>query len=186
MTHVRHFAALAAFAILAACDGQTERLMSPELNPDIIVSVNGNTKVIKTPNIQNSNWGFALIGVSGGSIAVSGHTLKVPAGAVGQNTWFMLKVVGSNAIHVDLKAWRASDGQPVTQFPNAPVQLTLDARNIGNLDPGMLIVYLRDDTYDGRREAVPSVVDMNNWTVTGYLTHFSSYALAREFSPGID
>ena len=186
MTRARHFAALAALAILAACDAQTDRLLAPEINPDIIISANGNTKVIKTPNIQNSNWGFALIGSAGGSITVNGHTLKVPAGAVGQSTWFMLKVVASNAVHVDLKAWRAADGQPVTQFPIVPVKLTLDASGLGQVDPGLLIVYLRDDTYDGRKEAVPSTVDLNAGTVTGYLTHFSSYALAREFSPGID
>ena len=186
MIRLRHFAALAALTALAACDGQTDRLMAPEINPDIIISANGNSHVIKTPNIQNSNWGFALIGSSGGSVTVSGHTLKVPAGAVGQSTWFMLKVVGSNAIHVDLKAWRASDGQPVTQFATVPVQLTLDASSIGNLDPRMLIVYLRDETYDGRREPVPSTVDMTRLTVTGYLSHFSAYALARELSPGID
>jgi hypothetical protein len=186
MKRARHFAAFAALAILAACDGQADRLMAPEINPDIIISVNGNTKVIKTPTIRNSNWGFALVGTSGGSITVDGHTLKVPAGAVSQWTWFMVKVVASNAVHVDLKAWRASDGQPVTQFSNVPVQLTLDASGLGQLDPAMLIVYLRDDTYDGRREPIPSTVNMSNATVTGYLTHFSSYALAREYSPGID
>lgn len=177
---------MAAVALLAACDGQTDALLAPEIHPDIIISVNGNTKVIKTPYFQNSNWGFALIDKAGGSITVGGHTLKVPAGAVGQSTWFMLKVVGGNAVQVDLKAWRVSDWQPVTQFPTVPVQLTLDAQSLGKADPGMLIVYLRDDTYDGRTEAVPSTVDVNNATVTGYLTHFSSYALAREFSPGID
>jgi hypothetical protein len=187
MIRLRHFAVTAALAVLAACDGHTDRLMAPEINPDIIISVNGNTKVIKTPNVQNSNWGFALIAASGGSITVDGHTLSVPAGAVKHSTWFMLKVVGSNAVHVELKAWRASDGQAVTQFTNVPVQLTLNARSLGTLDPSLLIVYLRDDAYDGRREPVPSKVDTIAGTVTGYLTHFSAYALARrEFSPGID
>ncbi|HEY0306038.1 MAG TPA: hypothetical protein VGC44_13790, partial [Longimicrobiales bacterium] len=75
MTRARHFAALAALAILAACDAQTDRLLAPEINPDIIISANGNTNVIKTPNLQNSNWGFALIGSAGGSITVNGPSL---------------------------------------------------------------------------------------------------------------
>jgi hypothetical protein len=186
---IRNYAAAAVLALLAACDTtQMEPVVPPPaINPDIIISVNGNTHVIKTPSIQNANWGFALIGSSGGSVSVSGHTLRVPAGAVSQATWFMMQVVESNTVHVKLKAWRAWDGAAVTQFPNVPVKLTLDARNLGNLDPaGLQIVYLRDGRVDGELEAVPSVFDPNAWKVTGVLTHFSSYALAKEFSPGID
>jgi hypothetical protein len=50
----------------------------------------------------------------------------------------------------------------------------------------LLIVYLRDGTTTGTLEEVPSTVDTSNRKVTGLLSHFSSYALAREYSPGID
>ena len=183
MTRARHFAALAALAILAACDAQqTDRLFAP--NADLITSA---TNVAKTKAMMRGNRALGLILPTGGAISVEGHPLKVPAGAVSQPTWFSMQVVEASVVHVRLKAWRALDGAAVTQFPNVPVELTLDASKLEKLDPtGLIIVYLRDGTYDGVKEKVPSVVDLDHWTVTGYLSHFSSYALAREFSPGID
>jgi hypothetical protein len=183
MIRARHFAALAALAILAACDAQqTDRLFAP--NADLITST---SNIAKTGTLIRGNKVMGLVLPTGGSISIEGHTLKVPAGAISQPTWFSMQVVEASVIHVRLKAWRALDGAAVTQFPNVPVELTLDASRLEKLDPtGLIIVYLRDGTYDGVREKVPSVVDIDNWTVTGYLSHFSSYALAREFSPGID
>ena len=182
MRRIRYFAAAAAL-ILAACDAQqTERLFAP--SADIITTGSG---VVKTRFTERGNKTAGLILPTGGSIAVGGHSLKVPAGAVKEPTWFTMQVVEASVVHVRLKAYRALDGAPVTQFPYVPVELTLDASRIEKLDPtGLVIVYLRDGTYEGAQEKVESVVNTADWTVTGYLTHFSSYALAREFSPGID
>ena len=184
MTRLRHYAVTAVFAVLAACDAQnTDHLLAPEA--DLITS--NAPDVVKTKTIVRGNRVTGLIQPTGGSVSVDGNTLNVPAGAVGQPTWFSMQVVEGSVVHVRLKAWRAADGAAVTQFPNVAVELTLDASRIEKLDPtGLVIVYLRDGTYDGAREEVRSIVNQNNWTVTGYLTHFSSYALAREFSPGID
>jgi hypothetical protein len=183
MTRIRYFAAAAALTLFAACDAQhSESVLSP--NADLIAGI---TNVAKTKTVQNGNKGIALIMPTGGSISVDGHTLKVPAGAIGQPTWFSMQIVEASVVHVRLKAWRALDGVAVTQFPNAPVELTLNAGQLEKLDPtGLVIVYLRDGTYEGAKETIPSTVNTSNWTVTGYLSHFSSYALAREYSPGID
>ena len=100
----------------------------------------------------------------------------------------MLQVVEANAIHVRLKAWRASDAAAVTQFPNVPVELSLDVSDLETLDLSeLVVVYLRDGTYAGAKEPVPTVVS-GSTRITGYLTHFSQYAVAfaREYSPGID
>jgi hypothetical protein len=185
MIRLRHFAVTAALAVLTACDAQsTDHLFAPKA--DLVTS--NAPDVVKTRNVIRGNRVTGLIQATGGAISIDGHTLKVPAGAVGQPTWFSMQVVEASVVHVRLKAWRAADGAAVTQFPSVPVELTLDASRIEKLDPtGLVIVYLRDGTYTGAREEVRSVVNQNNWTVTGYLTHFSAYALARrEFSPGID
>jgi hypothetical protein len=183
MTHIRYFAAAAALTLFTACDAQHgESFLSP--NPDLITGI---TNVARTKNVEKGNKAVALIMPTGGSISVDGHTLKVPAGAISQPTWFSMQIVEASVVHVRLRAWRALDGVAVTQFPNEPVRLTLDASHLEKLDPtGLVIVYLRDGTYEGARETVPSTVNTSNWTVTGYLSHFSSYALAREYSPGID
>ncbi|HEX6066994.1 MAG TPA: hypothetical protein VFZ04_22315 [Longimicrobiales bacterium] len=184
MTRLRRYAVTAALAVLAACDAQhTDRLFAP--NADLVTS--NAPSVVKTKSVIRGNRVTGLVLPTGGSISIDGHTLKVPAGAIDQATWFSMQVVEASVVHVRLKAWRAIDGAAVTQFPSVPVELTLDASPIEKLDPtGLVIVYLRDGTYDGAREEVRSIVNQNDWTVTGYLTHFSSYALAREFSPGID
>ncbi len=188
MRRIRYFAGLAALTLFAGCDSQHSEPFFAPPNQDIIITVNGNTRVIKTKSVERGNWAFTLVTPStGGTVSTNGHTLKVPVGAVTQPTWFMMNVVETNAVQVKLKAWRAADGAPVTQFPKVPVQLTLNAGQLESLDPtGLVIVYLRDDTTEGATEKVASTLNTNNWTVTGYLTHFSSYALAREFSPGID
>jgi hypothetical protein len=186
MTRLRNVAALAALLIFAGCsDSAIDRVLAP--SADIIIEANGQTHVIKTPNTQYGDIGFGLIYPSGGKLTVRGHTLTVPAGAVSAPTWFMMYAVETNAVQVTLKAWRAADLRPVTQFTAVQLKLTLDASRVENLDPnGLLIVYLRDGTTTGTLEEVPSTVDTSNRKVTGLLSHSSSYALAREYSPGID
>jgi hypothetical protein len=176
--------ALTAVAIFAACDvTDSERFLAPDA--DLVTG--SASDVARTSSAQQGNKTYGLISSSGGTLAIGGHSLVVPAGAVDQPTWFTLQIVEANAVHVRLKAWRASDGAPVTQFPNVPVRLKLDASRLDMLDPsGLVIVYLRDGTYWGAREKVVSAVDTSTWTVTGYLTHFSQYALFRELAPGID
>jgi hypothetical protein len=185
MTRLRYFAITATFALLAGCsDYSADRLTAP--SADIVIQANGTTHVVKTPR-QYGDWALSLIQPSGGSLSAGGHTLQVPTGAVSAPTWFLMYVADSDAVQVTLKAWRAIDRAPVTQFNNVPVRLTLDASRRGILDPaGLVVVYLRDGTTSGALEAVPSTVDSSKWTVTGVLTHFSAYALAREYAPGID
>lgn len=176
--------ALATVAIFTACDATDgDRFFAP--NADLVTS--GPPDVARTKSTQHGDKTYGLISSSGGAIAIDNHSLVVPAGAVDQPTWFTLQIVEANAVHVRLKAWRASDGAPVTQFPHVPVRLKLDASRLDKLDPsGLVIVYLRDGTYWGAREKVVTAVDTSTWMVTGYLTHFSQYALFRELSPGID
>jgi hypothetical protein len=185
----KYVTATAAAAILfSGCESATnERLFAPSADVQVASTDANNTSVTKTKTLKLGNKGTALITELGGVLYVNGHTLKVPAGAVKQATWFSMQVVEANAVHVKLRAWRALDGAAVTQFPSVPVQLILDARDVDSLDPtGLVVVYLRDGTYAGAKEKVATSVNTSNWTVTGTLTHFSDYALAREYSMGVD
>jgi hypothetical protein len=101
-----------------------------------------------------------------------------------------MSVVASDRIQVKLKAWRASDWSPVTQFPTSkPVQLNLNVSRVTGIDLSKLVVvYLPDETVNGRKEPVQSTINPDAKILTGYLTHFSMYAVAfrREYTIGLD
>lgn len=180
-------AALGVTLVGSGCDSTST---DPLLAPDASVLSNssaGNSTVVRTRALEAGNRRYALVYPSvEGSVSVSGHTLRVPVGAVTQPTWFMLQAIEASAVHVRLKAWNALDGSVVTQFPNVPVELTLDVSDIEDLDlNGLVIVYLRDGSYAGAKEPVRTTIS-GSTTLTGYLTHFSQYAVAREYSIGID
>jgi hypothetical protein len=179
----------AASSLLSACDASPTGVEFKR--QDDIVIGNGTTTYtlpITGPNGEDIAWQY--ITPQGGRVAVAGHEMLVPAGAVPQPTWFRMSVIASDRIQVKLKAWRASDWAPVTQFPvSKPVQLNLSVSKVTGIDLSQLVVvYLADETIHGRKEPVRSVVNRDSQILTGYLTHFSLYAVAfrREYSIGLD
>jgi hypothetical protein len=178
-------AVVAAGMVLTGCESAQEALMSP--SADYVTSGNAaSTKVEKTRTTKRYQRVDVLITSLGGYASVGGHTLKVPANAVTQPTWFSMQVLEANAYQVKFRARRALDGATVTQFPVA-LEMTFDVSDLENGDPtGLTVVYLQDGTLTGGTEKVASKVNGTNSTVTGYLTHFSTYAIAREYSMGVD
>jgi hypothetical protein len=188
--YIKYLALVAAAAsMLTACDSSPTGVEFKR--QDNFVTGNG-TKGFTLPIVgqRSEHAAFQYITPEGGRVAAGGHEMLVPAGAVAQPTWFRMTVVGSDRIQVKLKAWRASDWAPVTQFPaTAPIQLNLNVSNVTGIDLSqLLVVYLADGTADGRKEPVSSAVNADAKIVTGYLTHFSMYAIAfaREYSIGLD
>jgi hypothetical protein len=181
----KYFSAVAVIAtLLTACDSSTAPEPTFERSADVVTTKEA--RVVQTNN-HGADRAYVLITPLGGTITAGRHSLKVPAGAVSSPTWFLMKVVESKAIHVKLQAWRAADFAPVTQFPTVPVELTLNVSDVSPLDlPSLVVAYLRDETYDGRKEVQPTNVDVQNKVVTGYLTHFSSYVVAKEIIIGIN
>jgi hypothetical protein len=179
--------ASAAVVISTGCDSaQQEAIMSP--NADVVTASgnSGSTKVEKTHSTKRGYKAEALITSLGGFVAVDGHVLKVPANAVTSPTFFSVQVVEGNVYQLKFKAWRAIDGAAVTQFTRVPLEITYDVSDLENSDPtGLVVVYLQDGTTTGGMEKVATKVN-GTGTVTGYLTHFSSYAVAREYSMGVD
>ena len=179
----------AASALLSACaDSPTG--VEFKRQDDIVIGTGTTTYTlpIAGPNGEDIAWQY--ITPQGGRVAVAGHEMLVPAGAVAQPTWFRMSVVASDRIQVKLKAWRASDWAPVTQFPaTTPIRLNLNVSKLSAIDLSKLVVvYLADGTVDGRKDPVQSSVNVDTKILTGYLTHFSIYAVAfrREYSIGLD
>ena len=189
MKLVKYFTAVLAVGVLfTGCDSaQQEALMSPSADYVTSSNASSSTHVEKTKTTKRYQRADMLITPLGGYVSVGGHTLKVPANAVTQPTWFSMQVIEANAYQVKFKAWRALDGAAVTQFTRVPLEVTFDVSDLENGDPtGLTVVYLMDGTLTGGMEKVSSKVNGTNSTVTGYLTHFSTYAIAREFSMGVD
>lgn len=180
--------ATAAVVISTGCDSaQQEAILSPSANVTSSTNSSSSTKVEKTRTTKRGYKAEALITPLGGYVSVGGHLLKVPANAVPSPTFFSIQVVEGEAYQLKFKAWRALDGAAVTQFTQVPLEITYDVSDLVNSDPtGLVVVYLQDGTTTGAMEKVATKVNGTNRTVTGYLTHFSSYAVAREYSMGVD
>lgn len=124
-----------------------------------------------------------LLGRDGGILALLGHVIDVPAGAVSEPTIFSMTVIQGGYVEVELMAtpksllssllfWRKVEE---VKF-NKPVDLSLSyARATNVTDPSRLKI-MRVKA-DGRHEILPSVIDYEKKTVTAELDHFSRYCL---------
>jgi hypothetical protein len=124
-----------------------------------------------------------LLGDDGGVLALLNHVLNVPAGAVDEPTLFSMTVLQNGYIEVELTAtpksllrrlffWRRVEE---VNF-NVPVELSLSYANATNVtDPSRLKIMRVNP--DGRHEILPSIVDLENETVTAELDHFSRYCM---------
>jgi hypothetical protein len=188
--YIRYFALIAAASsVLSACaDSPTG--VEFKRQDDIVIGTGSATYTLPITGPNGEDIAFQYITPQGGRVAVAGHEMIVPAGAVPQPTWFKMSVVASDRIQVKLKAWRASDWSPVTQFPTSkPIQLNLNVSKVTGIDLSKLVVvYLPDETVNGRKEPVQSTINPDARILTGYLTHFSMYAVAfrREYTIGLD
>jgi hypothetical protein len=121
-----------------------------------------------------------LIGAEGGTIELSGHRLRVPAGAVSEPTLFKVTTADDQTIKVDLLATRRGtrgrDEDVGSRGFTQPVTLEItyaSAQDVG--DPGELaIAWVKDD---GTIVPLPSAVNRDAQTVSADLEHFSGYAL---------
>lgn len=110
------------------------------------------------------------VGPQGGSLSFGGHTLVIPKHTVKHWTHFSATLRAGEEIRIDLRAWNMFGA--VTNF-SRPVELTIDLSDASAEDlDGVSVFYLAPD---GSTERMPSVVDLEGRSVTGYLNHFSDY-----------
>lgn len=123
-----------------------------------------------------------IIGSGGGSLALGGHAIEVPAGAVDEPTLFTMTLLTSGYVEVELSA--VVDGLlggvldvGAEGFGDETVALTMTYDWATNVDdPGdLLILRMRDD---GTVEPLPVVLDREARTITARLEHFSRYCMA--------
>ena len=121
------------------------------------------------------------------TLSLGKHSLHIPAGSVRKPTTFRMTVTTGDVVKVDLHAYE-NNGRPVTQFPNG-LRLTMpyDYANVD--DPSKLVLAYIVQSFDGSYrivEAVKSVADTTNQTISGTIFHFSSYAVAKDHTVYID
>jgi hypothetical protein len=110
------------------------------------------------------------VGPQGGILAFGGHTVVVPKHAVSHWTYLSATLRAGEEIRIDLRAWDMFG--PVTNF-RRPVELTIDLSDASAEDLAGVFVFYVDPS--GETERMPSVVNYEERSVTGYLNHFSDY-----------
>lgn len=122
----------------------------------------------------------AVIDAAGGSLALGGHVLTVPAGAVSGPTTFQMELTYEDKLGVKLSA--TSVGSSVHNDIGAagfltPVVLRMSfEKATREVNPGRLTVAWERD--EDELEPVSSSVDMSTKTVSGLVPHFSGFILA--------
>jgi hypothetical protein len=115
------------------------------------------------------------------------YELFIPKGAVKKPTFFRMTILTGSVIGVSLQAWD-NQLEEITEF-RTPLRLTLpyDEAHIYNIENCKLvlanIVSENDLTVLDVEQAA---IDPVSQTITGNITHFSLWSLAKELSPGID
>lgn len=183
---------LAALIVLApmftACE-QVDQISSVEAT-DITVAAKKKFARVVHANVTASGWdaGFATAGKSI-TLQVGQYKLVVPKGAVNKKTYFVMVVLPGTSVSVSLKAYDTSNFAEVSTF-RRELFLTLpyseiDAASIGN-ESSLRIGNVSEDGAESILEIVDTNVDNNAKTITGKITHFSLWAVAKEIIVGID
>lgn len=125
-----------------------------------------------------------LIGSAGGTVALFGHSLSVPAGAVSQPTVFTITQLPTGYLEVDLRAlvvglWGTRDVGSGGFQDGKRVRFRMSyAAATGAIDPSRLVILRLLD--DGGIEEIPTSVDPSTETVVVDLEHFSRYCMAMD------
>ena len=134
--------------------------------------------------VERTSWAdgasvSAVITPSGGVVQVEQHQLVVPKSVVLRPTIFTMTLQYGRNLIVDLHAVDKTTGEVVDSFL-VPLQLKLSYAGlpIARSDlHDLTVVWLQDDSADGQLVPVQTTINPNTEYVTGWLTHFSAYAM---------
>lgn len=138
------------------------------------LSVSSNPTLVECPSTSTlSSLGTVL--PTGGVVALGGHRVTLPLGAVLSPTAIEIRDPASQFMMLDLRA----GGQEHYQF-RAPISVTIDYSRCSrsNIDKGTLSVWLIDPATGALLQNMGGVDDKANHRITFQTDHFSGYALA--------
>ena len=121
----------------------------------------------------------AVITPSGGVVQVEQQQLVVPKSAVAHPTVFTMTLLYGTNLIVELQAVDKTTGEEIDTFP-VPLQLKLSYAGLPVAPDDLhdlTVVWLQDDSADGRLVPVKTTINPNTQYLTGWLTHFSAYAM---------
>ena len=164
---------------LAACEA------APMAPVDVSQSV-GYSQTLKTNLhlVERTSWAdgaavSVVVTPSGGVVQVEQHQLVVPKSAVVHPTVFTMSLQYGKNLIVDLHAVDKTTGEEVDTF-RVPLRLELSYAGLQVSEDelrDLTVVWLQDDSADGALVPVRTTVNRNTQYVTGWLTHFSAYAM---------
>lgn len=176
--------------VFGACEqadisGITEPAAAPAYVPPVRTATIVSRVVHNTSGTVVSDW---LTNGKSATLQLGKYTLEIPRGAVKKPTLFVMTVLDGNMIGVRLLAFDR-DMNPVTQFA-MPLQLTLpydeaDQTEITSTNK-LLIANVVSEIDTRILELVNPQVNRSALTITGNISHFSVWSLAKELSPAID
>ena len=174
MTRIRISALGLAAALLTAACAESEKAASPQAPSAALVGSSGAT-LVECPTNQTEAASGVVTPLLGGTVAVGGFSITLPAGAVLEPTTITVTVPASRYLEVDIRA----DGQEHFQFlQTATVTLDYSRCGRGNIDLKPLTVWYIDAATKQLLENMPSVDDKLLRRITFTTSHLSGYALA--------
>jgi hypothetical protein len=162
---------------LAACEAAAPT--EPAVNQTVSYnnSPKPNLHLVESESWTNGASVSVVITPSGGVVQLAEHQLVVPRSAVTHPTVFTMTLPNGSNLMVDLHAVDKTTGEVVDEF-SKPVLLILSYAGLNlSVDEQLklTVVWLEDDA--GNVVPMPSVVNPEAQHVTGWLTHFSQYAM---------
>ncbi len=174
MTRIRLSALGLAAALLTAACAEPEKAASPQ-TPSAALFGSGGANLVECPTNTSQTASGLVTPLLGGTVAVGGFSIAIPAGAVLDETTITVTVPASRYVEVDIRA----TGQEHLQFLQTAV-VTLDYSRCGrgNIDLRPLTVWYIDAATKEPLENMGGVDDKAARTVTFRTGHLSGYAIA--------
>src|SRR5437870_3667878 len=169
--------------MFGACERVGERISAPTSpNASVVVAGKKSYTLIEGVPPTDSTSVSQLIGLTGGTLSLAGHSLTVPAGVVTEPTLFTMTLGTRGYVEVSLTATRVVFGNLIDVgsggFGNGKtVTLSLTYSWATNVDKPNKLLNVRELAGD-QVEALKSKVDKAAQVVTSELEHLSGYAMA--------
>lgn len=181
-------AVVAMLPMFAACE-RADQISSIETTD--FAAAPGRSKKVQVVTAHSTAsgvvYGYATQGKGTTLDMGNGYRLEVPRGAVKHPTLFVMKVTPGDRVAVSLEAWSGSE--KITTF-RVPLQLTMPLSALSAEDltdtHKLLIANVAEDGTETILDVTHAQVDAANTTITGLITHFSTWVVAKDFGILID